>query len=186
MGPDDFRRKMSDRFATFDQDRDGLVSARDFASMAQAILAHYGLSARSPKGQRLLDGANRFFVGLAETAGTDGSGQLNESQFVEAAFNRLRNNPAGFTSIGQVWVEAAVSVADTDDDGIIDTNDWRHMKALMGANPVGIDEEIRLLDRDKSGSIDVKEILVGARTFYITDVYGGEFGALGKDAESVI
>ena len=53
MVSSDYERKIAARFTSFDQDGNGYIDRADFSVAAKALLAEFGATARSEKGQAL-------------------------------------------------------------------------------------------------------------------------------------
>ncbi len=61
MVSSEYERRIAARFATFDQDGNGWIDREDFSVAAKALLAEFGVTARSDKGQALYAGAEAFW-----------------------------------------------------------------------------------------------------------------------------
>ena len=158
----DYQRRMADRFAAFDKDGDGSVTVGDFEAMASKILTEFRQAPGSEKGKALLEGAQQFWAGLSKVVDTSGEGRITESEFVEAAVSRLLNNPDGFTEIVRPWAMAVTAVADTDNDGMVDTEEWARMLRTMGANPEAAQGRASEMDLDHDGAVSVDEVIASA------------------------
>ncbi|KJY32490.1 EF-hand domain-containing protein, partial [Streptomyces katrae] len=93
MDSAEYERKIASRFATFDQDGSGYIDREDFSTAARAVLAEFGVTARSDKGQALFAGAEAFWQGMAGIADVDGDQRVSREEFVTGAAKRLRDNP---------------------------------------------------------------------------------------------
>ncbi len=107
MDSAEYERKISDRFANFDQDGNGYIDREDFSTAAAALLAEFGTTARCDKGQALYIGAEAFWQGMAGIADRDGDQRVTKQEFVTGAAKRLRDHPERFTDIARPFLHAA-------------------------------------------------------------------------------
>ncbi|MFE9450688.1 EF-hand domain-containing protein [Streptomyces sp. NPDC006739] len=117
MVSSEYERRIAARFASFDQDGSGCIDREDFSAAAKAVLAEFGVPARSDKGQALYAGAEAFWQGMAGMADRDGDQRITREEFVNGAVKRLRDNPERFAEIARPFLHAALAVADADADG---------------------------------------------------------------------
>lgn len=174
--PEPYISKMSARFDTFDINHDGYVTIEDFEAMARRILVAYDLSDDSKKAIDLLDGARKFYSGLAVIADENNDGKIMRDEFVSAAVEKLLNNPDGIIEIVRPFNAAVAAVADADDNGSVDHGEWARMLVTMGAIEEGAARWAARLDTDGDGAITVQELLDAAVSFYGTDNPHDEFG----------
>jgi Ca2+-binding EF-hand superfamily protein len=162
VSPSDYQNRMADRFAAFDRDGDGSVTAGDFEAMALKVLTEFGLPPNSGKGRALLEGAQQFWGRLCEVADTSRDGEIAQSEFVDAASSQLLDNPDGFTEMVRPWAKAVIAVADTDNDGMVDAEEWARMLRIMGALPEAAQRRVSEVDLDRDGAISVDEVIAAA------------------------
>ncbi|OON72236.1 EF-hand domain-containing protein [Streptomyces tsukubensis] len=145
------------RFTSFDQDGNGYISREDFSTAAAAVLAEFGVAARSEKGQILYAGAEGFWQGMAGMADRDGDQRITRAEFVHGAVKRLRDNPERFAGIAGSFLGGVFAVADIDGDGSMTRAEAvRVLKALgvaEDASAVAVD----WLDKDGDGRISEHE-----------------------------
>ncbi|MEU6895572.1 EF-hand domain-containing protein [Streptomyces sp. NPDC046557] len=177
MSLSDYQEKIADRFRTFDQDGDGAVTVADFEGLAQSILREYGLAPTTPKGKALISAARKLGQDLVEMADSDGDGEVNQEEFVNAAATRLRNKPEGLTKLVRPWATAVIAVADDDGDGQVTVNEWARMLRAMRATPERAQTKAEAIDTDGDGTVSVDEVLATAVAFYTTDEPAHEFAA---------
>ncbi|MCP3819997.1 EF-hand domain-containing protein [Streptomyces sp. A3M-1-3] len=161
MGLREYQERIASRFAAFDRDRDGAVSVHDFREMAGVILAEFGESEHTASGRALVDGAERFWQGLADAADVDRDGRLTEEEFVRAATASLLDNPEGFAYIVLPWVEASITIADTDGDGELTPAEWRRMLRAMNAHGVPA--------HATGPTLTIAEVMASAVAYYTSD-----------------
>ncbi|MFD0418099.1 EF-hand domain-containing protein [Streptomyces sp. NPDC127108] len=132
MDSAEYERRIAARFATFDQDGNGYISREDFSTAAQALLAEFGVTARSEKGQALYIGAEAFWQGMAGIADRDGDQRITRDEFVGGAVKRLRDNPARFAEIARPFLHALIVLADGDGDGSVTGAEVERVLRVLG------------------------------------------------------
>ncbi|EPD56988.1 MULTISPECIES: EF-hand domain-containing protein [Streptomyces] len=167
MVSSEYERRIAARFAGFDQDGNGWIDREDFSGAAKALLAEFGVAARSDKGQAMYAGAEAFWQGMAGIADRDGDQRITREEFVNGAVKRLRDNPDRFAEIARPFLHAALDIVDTDGDGAATVEDTARVLRTLG-----VDEELArasaaALDADGDGRIGEAE-LVPAFARYFT------------------
>ncbi|MEV0444271.1 EF-hand domain-containing protein [Streptomyces spectabilis] len=159
MDSAEYERKIAARFATFDQDGNGYISREDFSTAAAALLAEFGVTARSEKGQALYIGAEAFWQGMAGIADRDGDQRITRDEFVGGAVKRLRDNPARFAEIARPFLHAALALADG--DGTVRGADVeRALRAL------GVQREIASLAAQSLGPVTEDQVLAAFAAYF--------------------
>ncbi|KOY57660.1 MULTISPECIES: EF-hand domain-containing protein [unclassified Streptomyces] len=158
MDSAEYERKIAARFATFDQDGNGYIDREDFSAAAKAVLAEFGTTARSDKGQAVFAGAEAFWQGMAGIADVDGDQRVTREEFITGAAKRLRDNPQRFAEIARPFLHAVIAVADEDGRGPTPAAAVRVLRAL-GTPPELAGQVATALDGDGDGRIAEEEIL---------------------------
>ncbi|WP_329197235.1 MULTISPECIES: EF-hand domain-containing protein [unclassified Streptomyces] len=160
MDSAEYERKIASRFATFDQDGSGFIDREDFSVAARAVLAEFGVRARSDKGQAVFAGAEAFWQGMAGIADVDGDQRVSREEFVTGAVKRLRDNPERFAEIARPFLRAVIAVASEDgaDPGATPAAAARVLRVL-GTPPEPASQIATALDADGDGRISEDEIL---------------------------
>ncbi|MFF4019378.1 EF-hand domain-containing protein [Streptomyces sp. NPDC001843] len=166
----EYERRIAARFATFDQDGSGYIDGLDFSGAAKALLAEFGVAARSGKGQALYAGAEAFWQGMAGIADRDGDQRITREEFVTGAVKRLRDNPERFAEIARPFLHAALDVADTDGDGAATVTDTARVLRAFGV-PEDVAQAVAGgLDTDGDGKVGEAEIVPAfARYFTVPE-----------------
>ncbi|MFD3915603.1 EF-hand domain-containing protein [Streptomyces sp. NPDC058603] len=167
MDSAEYEAKIASRFAAFDQDGSGYIDREDFSGAAAALLAEFGTTARSDKGQALYSGAEAFWQGMAGIADVDGDQRVSRQEFVTGAVKRLRDNPERFAEIARPFLRAAIAVADEDGGGVTPASAERALRVL-GVEPEEATRVAAELDVDHDGRIQEGEILSGFAAYYVT------------------
>ncbi|MEU2154617.1 EF-hand domain-containing protein [Streptomyces sp. NPDC019396] len=167
MDSAEYERKVAHRFAEFDQDGNGYIDRADFNQAAKAILAEFGTTARSDKGQALYSGAEAFWQGMAGIADVDGDQRVTREEFITGAVKRLRDNPHRFAEIARPFLHALIAIADEDGAGVTPAGAERVLRVL------GVEQErcalvATALDADGDGRIGEEQILEAFAAYYVT------------------
>ncbi|MFI6347934.1 EF-hand domain-containing protein [Streptomyces sp. NPDC050560] len=169
MVSSEYERRIAARFAVFDQDGNGYIDREDFSQAARSLLAEFGVTARSDRGQALFIGAEAFWQGMAGIADRDGDQRITRDEFVTGAVKRLRDNPERFTAIARPFLRAVLAVADESEgegEGTTVTSTGRVLRVL--GIPADIaDTATAALDPDHDGRI-TEDDLVAAFGAYFT------------------
>jgi Ca2+-binding EF-hand superfamily protein len=166
----EYERRIAARFATFDQDGNGYIDRADFAAAAKAVLAEFGVAARSDKGQAVYVGAEAFWQGMAGIADRDGDQRITREEFVTGAVKRLRDNPERFAEIARPFLHAALDVADADGDGRATVSDTVRVLRALGAPEEVARGAAAVLDADADGKVGEAEIVPAfARYFTVPE-----------------
>jgi Ca2+-binding EF-hand superfamily protein len=166
----EYERRIAARFTTFDQDGNGHIDRSDFSGAAKALLAEFGVAARSEKGQALYGGAEALWQGLAGIADRDGDQRITREEFVTGAVKRLRDKPDRFAEIARPFLHAALDVADTDGDGAVTVADTARALTAFGVPEDLAGPAAAALDTDGDGKIGEAEIVPAfARYFTVPE-----------------
>ncbi|MEU9301711.1 EF-hand domain-containing protein [Streptomyces sp. NPDC048269] len=158
MDSAEYERKIAARFATFDQDGSGYIDREDFSAAAKAVLAEFGTTARSDKGQAVFAGAEAFWQGMAGIADVDGDQRVSREEFITGAAKRLRDSPERFAEIARPFLRAVIAVADGEGGGAAPAAAARVLRVL-GTPPELATQVAAALDADGDGRISEDEIL---------------------------
>ncbi|QOV37626.1 EF-hand domain-containing protein [Streptomyces ferrugineus] len=170
MVSSEYERRIAARFATFDQDGNGYIDREDFSAAAKALLAEFGTTARSDKGQALYIGAEAFWQGMAGIADRDGDQRITREEFVNGAVKRLRDNPDRFAEIARPFLHAALAVADPDGDGAASVSDTARVLVCLGVRQDIAQAAAATLDTDGDGNVAEDEIVTAfARYFTVPE-----------------
>ncbi|MFJ9125846.1 EF-hand domain-containing protein [Streptomyces sp. NPDC102340] len=159
-------RRIAARFAGFDQDGNGYIDREDFYVAAKALLAEFGVAARSERGQALFAGAEAFWQGMAGIADVDGDQRVTREEFVTGAVKRLRDNPDRFAEIARPFLRWALAVAGADEAGV-DADTAGRVLGVLGVEADVARAAAAALDADGSGRIS-EDAAVRAFARYFT------------------
>ncbi|MET9445755.1 EF-hand domain-containing protein [Streptomyces cinerochromogenes] len=166
----EYERRIAARFATFDQDGNGSIDREDFSAAAKALLAEFGVPARSDKGQALYAGAEAFWQGMAGIADRDGDQRITREEFVSGAVKRLSDNPDRFAEIARPFLHAALAVAGGGGDGKAGVADAARVLRVLHVPADQAEAIAAALDTDGDGTIGEPDIVPAfARYFTVPD-----------------
>ncbi|MEV0964068.1 MULTISPECIES: EF-hand domain-containing protein [unclassified Streptomyces] len=169
MDSAEYERKIAHRFAEFDQDGNGYIDRADFSKAAAALLAEFGTTARSDKGQALYSGAEAFWQGMAGIADVDGDQRVSRQEFVTGAVKRLRDNPRRFAEIARPFLHAVVAIADEDGTGAgVTRAGAERVLRVLGVEPDRCTAVAAALDSDGDDRIGEDRILEAFAAYYVT------------------
>ncbi|WP_328561061.1 EF-hand domain-containing protein [Streptomyces coelicoflavus] len=165
----EYERRIAARFTTFDQDGNGHIDRSDFSGAAKALLAEFGVAARSDRGQALYGGAEALWQGLAGIADRDGDQRITREEFVTAAVKRLRDKPDRFAEIARPFLHAALAVAGSG-DGTVTVADTARALTAFGVPGDVARSVAAALDTDGDGTVGETEIVPAfARWFTVPE-----------------
>lgn len=166
MSSPEYERRIATRFAGFDQDGNGYIDREDFSTAARALIAEFGTTARSDKGQALFIGAEAFWQGMAGIADRDGDQRITRDEFVGGAVKRLRDNPDRFAAIARPFLHAALAVADGDGDGAVTVAEVGRVLRALGVSPDVAETAAGSLDADGDGRVAEDEIVAAFAQYF--------------------
>ncbi|MBZ6139461.1 EF-hand domain-containing protein [Streptomyces olivaceus] len=170
MANSEHERRIAARFTVFDQDGNGHIDRCDFSAAAKALLAEFGVAARSEKGQALYGGAEALWQGLAGIADRDGDQRITREEFVTGAVKRLRDRPERFAEIARPFLRAALDAADPDGAGAPVVADAARVLAALGVPGDTARQIAAGLDADGDGRVGEAEVVPAfARYFTVPE-----------------
>ena len=163
-------RKLSRRFQTFDDNRDGQIARLDFQNSANRLADTFGHGPDAPERTRLLEVTAALFERLVTAADTNGSGTITEDEYKRAFAAGLLVTEETFEAGYRPFLQAVLAVVDSDGDGRITVS--QHVRftgsLLRLPEPVARDTHHRL-DTDDDGYISADDLLAAIHDFYFDD-----------------
>ncbi|MFE0155580.1 EF-hand domain-containing protein [Nonomuraea sp. NPDC059007] len=154
MDKEFFQRKVQSRLASFDHDKDGVITRADVDMVTGRALGAFGVAATSAQGKALSDAAGTFWSQVAADADGDRDGEIRQEEFFEAV--------ACFQRAAQPWIRALVSAADRDGDGKLTAQEYRTVLQALGADK----QALRQLDQRPAAPIPVEAAQITALEFF--------------------
>ncbi|MBV2357749.1 EF-hand domain-containing protein [Streptomyces sp. J2-1] len=161
----EYERRIAARFAAFDQDGNGYIDREDFSAAAKALLAEFGVPARSGRGQELYAGAEAFWQGMAGIADRDGDQRITREEFVTGAVKRLRDNPERFAEIARPFLHAALAVAAADGSGV-SVADTTRVLAVFHVPAEAAGAVAAALDTDGDGRVAEADVVPALARYF--------------------
>ena len=163
-------RKLSRRFKTFDQNRDGYIERDDFVIPVDRLASEFGLSADDERVSRLRALSIRLWEHLATVADVEHTGRITEAEYKDAFARGLLETPESFEAGYRPFLEAIMAIADHDADGKLALDEQiRWTVAFMALSENDPRETHRRLDSDGDGYITTDDLLDGIRGFYFDE-----------------
>ncbi|MBW4570726.1 MAG: EF-hand domain-containing protein [Tolypothrix carrinoi HA7290-LM1] len=160
-------RKLSQRFRTFDDDRNGFIERIDFEMSVARLAEEFGHESESPARQRLLDLSLGLWEHLLQVADTNTDGRISEAEYKAAFRLGLLEIPETFDQIYIPFLSAIMDIVDQDRDGKLTvTDEIRWTGAMMHLSEQDAREIFRHLDQDADGFITTRELLEAIRGYY--------------------
>ncbi|MEH2126746.1 EF-hand domain-containing protein [Nostoc sp.] len=163
-------RKLSKRFATFDDDRNGFIEQSDFEMSVARLAEEFGHESKSPARQRLLDVCLGLWNHLLEVADTNTDGRISEAEYKAAFALGLLETPEAFDQGYLPFLGAIMDIVDQDGDGQLTvTDEIRWTGAMMHLSEQDAREVFCRLDQDADGFITTSDLLEAIRAYYFDD-----------------
>lgn len=122
------------RFDQLDVDGNGYIEAKDFDLVAARLLTAFGESERSAKGRAVLDSHRFYWQGLSAGLDTNKDERISFDEFTVGVGDTAR-----FDQVVRPYAEALVALADRDDDGYVEHDDFVTSLEALGFTRGGIE-----------------------------------------------
>nr|WP_042188593.1 EF-hand domain-containing protein [Kibdelosporangium sp. MJ126-NF4] len=163
-------RKLARRFETFDYDGDGGIDRSDFVRSATAVADEFRHPAGSPARARLVECSLGLWEHLAVAADVRHCGSITVDEYKHAFAEGLLVTEESFEKGYRPFLEALMSVCDTDNDGQLSADEHvRWTAALMGLPEADARDAHRRLDADGDGYITTDDLLAAIHDFYFDE-----------------
>ncbi|MEV8316497.1 EF-hand domain-containing protein [Streptomyces sp. NPDC059900] len=163
-------RKLSRRFATYDDDGDGFIERTDFERSVARLGEEFGHGPDSKPVARLLELSLGLWEHLALVADVDRDSRISEAEYKSAFAAGLLETPESFDEGYVPFLDAIMDIADADGDGKLTRDEQvRWSGALMNLPEADAREVFGRLDTDADGAVGREEILRSIREFYFDD-----------------
>jgi Ca2+-binding EF-hand superfamily protein len=167
---DFLNRKLSKRFRTFDDDRNGFIEQSDFEMSVARLAEEFGHEEESPARQRLLNICLGLWQHLLQVADTNTDERISEAEYKRAFALGLLETPEAFDQVYMPFLESIMDIVDQDRDGRLTvTDEIRWTGALMHLCEQDAREVFRRLDKDEDGFITTHDLLEAIRAYYFDD-----------------
>lgn len=164
MDDDLLRRKYAHRFRLLDAEGNGHLESGDFTAHVGRLLQACGQAPDSPKARAAYEASEIYWSGVAQLSGVGTDERVTAPQFVDALLAARENGM--IHGMLRPTVAAHVALADTDDDGAVDIDEFTALQGALGVPAEEAREAFRVLDRDGDGTLSVDEWLAAAMDYY--------------------
>ena len=161
-------RKYAKRFEMLDADGSGMVDQADFELLADRLVEGLGVTAGSPKAQRVRDGYVELWSALRRMI-ADGGDALSRPDFITGLM-RMTGDRAGFKRIIEPLARLNLSLCDADGDGSLNEAEFVNLLKIFNADSVAEASDIfRRLNTSGDGYLSLSEILDALCDFYVSE-----------------
>ncbi|MFG2004037.1 EF-hand domain-containing protein [Spirillospora sp. NPDC048911] len=113
------QERLRARFDQFDANGNGSIEAGDFDLVAARLLREFGQSESSEKGRAVVASHRSYWEQLAEQLDTNRDGRISFEEFCRGV-----GRPELFDRVVRPYAQAIVAIADRDDDGYVQHDDF--------------------------------------------------------------
>ncbi|MGP3684642.1 EF-hand domain-containing protein [Streptomyces sp. IBSNAI002] len=164
MSQDLLRRKYEHRFDLLDSDRDGYIEEEDFTELGSRVIRGLGEPVTSPKSHAVRESKAHYWRSVTELARVDGAGRISKQAFVAGLAESA--SPQQVTAMVRPAIEADLAIADRDNDGMVDVEEFKSLYQALGVPSTEAEEIFRELDRNADGELTLEEWLAAAIEFF--------------------
>ncbi|GLY05394.1 MULTISPECIES: EF-hand domain-containing protein [Actinoplanes] len=160
------RQRLEQRFELWDANGDGQVDKSDYEAEARRILSSFSEAETTTKGKAVLDAYRNMWTIAAKSGGIAETGALNPEQFNAASEkSMLDRGEQGFAEVLRPCIAAVANLADEDDDGEVDRDEFARWLNAIGVpnDPAQLFER---LDSNKSGTLTTDELVQAVRDYH--------------------
>ncbi|MFD9307254.1 EF-hand domain-containing protein [Streptomyces sp. NPDC060048] len=163
-------QKLSRAFAMLDVDGDGHLREEDLLVLSERLAAAFGMSGDAAKIARLRGAHTQLWAQDLSPMDTDGDGQLDRAEFIAGLREAVANDLGGILGRLGVMVDAWMDICDTDDNGLIDENEYQTMLIkTMGGSPEDLKAAFAKLDADGDGTLSREEIRRATEEYWTSE-----------------
>ncbi len=156
-------RKMDVLFDAYDGNKDGYLEATDFDRPAERFDARMGTTG---PGERPSAWWRGFWQGMTPLADSDG--RVSRAAWL-AYLDGVWSDPATFDQLIQGGVSLYIAVVDTNGDGMLSLDEYRHLFYALSLDEGMVDDIFPRLDADGDGYLSREELAQRVREFYDND-----------------
>jgi len=158
-----WERKMKTVFERMDTDQDGLMTLKDVELMADLVIKMERLEGNEATAaqEKYLTIFKRYLNSNEQPANFDDY----MTKLKKAGKERLRQGSS-------VFFQNYFTAMDTDQDGMISSEDFLAFSKLFGVSEINSKESFNHIDVDQDGKISMQEFIEAGKNFYSLEMEG--------------
>lgn len=161
-------RKLTRRFELLDANGDGYLERADYETLARKLVRGFAESPTSPKGKAVIDTYVQYWENFVSRMDSDGDGKVTKDEFIDAIGRKIINADE-FDRIARPHFHAVAVLADTNDDGELDRDEYVRLMAMYGVDRRDALDAFEQIDANHDNLLSVEELTAAARDFYLSD-----------------
>lgn len=157
--------KIDRSFSYIDADGNGVITRDDLQGLGARLLTGFGISPAGEQGRRVADSFDRLWDTLAEAADLNHDGSITPDEYRSSVVSSFIDGDR-FEPIFRPAIDAVLAVADTDDDGLVQPQEFLLVHEAFGRSEQDSSYAFAALDRDGDGALGRDELLHAVRDYY--------------------
>jgi Ca2+-binding EF-hand superfamily protein len=159
-------RKLAKVFNYLDADGNGVLELEDILAYASRLMSAFSEDPTAPKGQAVLDSFHSFWQELLSSIDMDGDRRISPEEWQLGFASAYIDDPAGYERAFRPAAEAVLNLADTDNNGTLERDEFARVQTAMRVAGDDVDAAFDHLDADNSNSLSVDELLTAVQEYF--------------------
>jgi tellurite resistance protein TerC len=169
------------RFAVIDTDGNGVWQREDGRLLTRRLCETFGQAEDSAAANAVASAQRELFQAMLSHMDANGDAMISREEFVAAVGREIGDRPSFDAAVGET-ARTLVQVADTDGNGVLDTEEYIRLAAVYGAQPSQARRAFGRLDQDRNGFLDIAEFTAAISQFFASrDQHARGSVAFGRD-----
>ena len=161
------KRKMTLGFYRMDLSRDGYLDADDFRLLSQRIAEINQIEPGTEAYDRIFTTYEMAWKMYFSHADLDGDGRVSCAEFIESSKQMVSAD--NFEEVGLAQNDRQFAAIDTDDDGLIQVNEFGAFLSAAGVHKDDIQFAFNKLDSDGDGVISKQEFSAALHAYFTSE-----------------
>ena len=162
-------RKFDVCFGHGDQNGDGVIERADVLALAGRIIAYLDEPFNSPKSHALLDAFENFWINMQSQLDANHDGQITPDEWRTGLREAFARAPRDFNEGFRPLAAALFAICDRNNDGDVSPAEFSGFHKAFGMSEHQSAVAFEHLDRDRSGSLSVDELLKAWQEYYTSE-----------------